>query len=355
MIRGRRSILWSAALGFLMGAAFLAGGEEDAGDLAGKLRRLQVLAGQAMDRGRPVSDVPPGGNPAVELAVFAVSDLTSGIPWYVHPRSDWDENSEIPVFGGIAEERPQVYGTIEEIMELARNSVMPDSWDEPDVWINALRRSILCQQKPIVVDKLRRFLDETLRPRAYRSVTVEAEVVELPQDLARALSSTGRKELTPGERTRIDAALAEGGARRIFACRLLSLVDQKAFVWHGRQVAFVEDSDVEVAQSSFTSDPVIGAEQLGGMLSSRAVVGERADRIHLDIEFDLDDLDGEIRVQPTKDAGALQLPRRKMTRVVCTLDARNGAWAVAAAFPGETGRRLLLVRPTLVERTGGVR
>ena len=80
MIRGRRSILWSAALGFLMGAAFLAGGEEDAGDLAGKLRRLQVLAGQAMDRGRPVSDVPPGGNPAVELAAFAVSDLTSGIP-----------------------------------------------------------------------------------------------------------------------------------------------------------------------------------------------------------------------------------------------------------------------------------
>ena len=87
----------------------------------------------------------------------------------------------------------------------------------------------------------------------------------------------------------------------------------------------------------------------------RAVVGERADRIHLDIEFDLDDLDGEMRVQPTKDADALQLPRRKMTRVVCTLEVRNGGWAVASAFPGETGRRLLLLRPTLVERTGGVR
>ncbi len=207
MIRGRRSTIWSAALGFLLGAAILAGGEEDAEELAEKLRRLQILAGQAMDRGRPVSDIPPGGNPAVELVGLSVSDLTSGIPWFIHPRRDWDEDSEIPMFGGVAEERPQVYGTIEEIMELARSSVMPDSWDEPDVFITAIGPSLFCQQKPVVVDKLRRFLDETLRPRAHRSVNVEAEVVELPQDLARALSSTGRMELTLGERARIDAAL----------------------------------------------------------------------------------------------------------------------------------------------------
>ena len=63
--------------------------------------------------------------------------------------------------------------------------------------------SLYCQQKPLVIDEMRRFLDETLRPRAHRSVNVEAEVVELPRTLALALTSTGRKELTEEERLRV--------------------------------------------------------------------------------------------------------------------------------------------------------
>ena len=68
-----------AALGFLIGAAAIVGGQDD-GDLREQLRRLQAAADRVMQQGWEVRNLPPANARGQELRLFPVYDLTCGVP-----------------------------------------------------------------------------------------------------------------------------------------------------------------------------------------------------------------------------------------------------------------------------------
>ncbi|MHC4449005.1 MAG: hypothetical protein ACYS0E_02525, partial [Planctomycetota bacterium] len=74
-----RKELWAAVLGFLVGAAPIAGGDDEQ-DLREELRRLQREAARAGQQHWEAKGLPPGDDRGNQLAVFPVEDLTG--PWY---------------------------------------------------------------------------------------------------------------------------------------------------------------------------------------------------------------------------------------------------------------------------------
>ena len=136
-----------AALGFLIGAAAIVGGQED-DDLREELRRLQDAAARVAQQGWEGRNAPPANARGQELRLFPVYDLTCGVPDFLPPsmKLDQDSDDERPLFGGPAEERVQRFGTIEELMELVRGSVRPESWDSAQ--INAMGQTLVVLNDP---------------------------------------------------------------------------------------------------------------------------------------------------------------------------------------------------------------
>ena len=79
----------------------------------------------------------------------------------------------------------------------------------------------------------------------------------------------------------------------------------------------MRDADVEVAEGSETSDPVIGVAQVGGMIYVRTVAGEKGMPLSLEVDIDVEGMDGKIREQETRDAMSLQMPVKRVARTHC--------------------------------------
>ena len=124
----RRDVV-CAVLGFLVGAAALAQGQDEA-ELKGRLQALQDAVARALhDRTVDWTGRDAGG---FELGIVPVGDLI--LPFHEHlppaRRMTQDGKDEFPLFGNLAEEWPQPFGTIEELLELVRSQVSPESWEQ---------------------------------------------------------------------------------------------------------------------------------------------------------------------------------------------------------------------------------
>jgi hypothetical protein len=347
-----RKELWAAMLGFLVGAAPIAGGDDEQ-DLREELRRLQREAARAGQQHWEAKGLPPGDDRGNQLAIFPVEDLSA--PWFDQiPMSGefLSEDSEEPLFGGQAEEGVQPFGTVEEIAEFVRTVVDPVAWEDGSM-LNVHRQAIVALASPATNGRVRELLDRKLRPRAHEGVSVEFEVVELPAKMTRTLR-IGSKPLTNAQRTSVDEAIRMGVGKRILALRGMGTMSSRGTVWHGKQVALITDADVEVAQTASTSDPVIQIAQAGGSLAVRAERGATAGEIKLELQLRMRELEA-IRRHETDQAGVLDLPTMTDQDADLVLNAPTGAWVVAGAGSPQSGRnRLFLVRAASLAR-GGVR
>ncbi|MHC4939542.1 MAG: hypothetical protein ACYTHK_11280 [Planctomycetota bacterium] len=347
-----RKDLWAAVLGFLVGAAAIAGGDDE-DTLREELRRLQREAARAAQKHWESDGRPPSDDAGNQIAVYPMEDLIAPLYDELPMSGEYlSEGKEYPVFGGQAEEGILPFGTIEEIAELARTVVDPAVWEET-ASLAMTGQSLVSLAPPATNGRVRELLDRKLRPLAHQGVSVEFEVVELPGKLLHSLR-TGTKPLTNAQRTALDEAIRAGTARRVIALRGSGTLGTRFSIWHGKQVALRADSDVEVAQTASTADPVIQIGQAGGWLGVRAERGDSGNSLKLDLRLRLRELK-EVRRHETDQAGVLDLPTLTDQNADVILDVTPGAWNVAGAGGVEAGRqRVFLVRASALAR-GGVR
>jgi hypothetical protein len=335
-----RKELFAAALGFVIGAAALAVGQEDEGDLQERLERLQ----EAVDRAR--LDAPGGQDLLIrdlgqELRVYPVFDLTAGVPQF-HARRENVEESADPYFPA---------GTIEELSELVRVSVKPWTWEQ-NAWMAAVGQTLLVGQSRAIHADVARFLDEKLRDSAHRCVTVEAQAVDMPRELYRALAAGASTALGAEQAQALAAALADGSAKRVFDVRATGLAGQHFVVSHGRQVAVVARAPAVVAKGVRDQDPEIEAMRAGGYLAVRPSLGTPG-RITLDVDAGLDAVE-DLAVLATGTGLAVDTPKLRTCRARTSLTVPERTWAiVGGGTPLDGGTRVLLVRATRLPRGKG--
>ena len=302
------------------------------------------------------------------LRVHPVADLTLPLTDFIPPQITQvgvDDDSEAPLFGGTAEEAQQPYGTIDELMELVRNSVDPLLWEEPAT-ITAQGKNIIVWNTPKVQADVTRFLDD-LRAFAGLVVTIESRFLTVTdaflRDVGVDFRGTGGTnggtlavldDVTYGFDDAAGAALDNSGpglpagaadnpssglffndgsdgdfrgrtenlfiqplgqllsalgggtfamtylddfqftlivratekkidSREMTAPSLTVYNTQRANLTVVNQISFIQDFDVEVAQTSFIADPVIGVIQDGLTLDVRPTVSN--DRQYITMEL----------------------------------------------------------------------
>jgi len=347
----RRRDLIAMALGFLAGAAGLAGSQEDHAEMREQLHRLRAAAARLAAREGGLTELPPQRETGLEMDILNVRDVTMGVPDFYPPSRGLRDDGDEVLFSGVFEEAPQPYGTIEELMELVRCTVWPESYEEGAMMTTAFGRLFLFNGPEAIADT-RKFL-EGLRRDSHRSVVVELEAVDVAADLFRTLQSEGPAALSAAQRSALNEALAKGAAVRAFHGRATGLVGQRFLLWHGAQVACLSHADVEVAQGSTAVDPAVEVAQAGGCLSVRASVGDDPDTIHLDLTAWLDALEEPMEQRSTAETGTLDLPALRGVAAESALTVPAGAWVPVGGGAGEEGRtRLLLVRSMLLPRGG---
>lgn len=341
-----RAALWGAA-GFLLGASALAVGEGDE-DLREKLIELERLSAKlrALDGERAGLQAP--NENGFEFDVFPIVDLVAGVPGFQQPQPF--ERNRTELFSGVADEAPQPYGTIEEIMEMIRVRVRPHTWEHEGARIGCLDGSIFVFAKPDVNREVRAFIDKELRPGARCTVNLEIEVVEAPEPVGGALAAAAGAELDAALRTRLDEAIAAGKAKRIFAGCIRTLSHQQVVLWHGAQQAVLADADPALDPGADAVDPVVDIELLGTIVHACSTVA--ADRVRVQISLENNVADRPARTVTTERAGVIQMPARAKSRMEADLQVKGDCWAVAAGSGGTERRRFLLVRPTVI---GGAR
>ena len=257
-----------AVIGFLIGAAAIAGGDEN-DDLREELRALQREAARAQLRDWDTQQIPAADDRGNQLGIFPIEDLSVARPWWVPGLATGVfEDSEKPLFGGRAEEGTYPFGTGEEILELLRVSTAPESWEEGR--INIANEALLTVTTPNTNGLLREALETRLRPRAHRGICVDFEVLDVDAKTARELRSLKGGILTNAHRTSLNEAIKTKAARRVTALRGIGTLGVQFTVTDGSEVAFLGDADVEVAQTASTSDPVVQIGRVGGELAVHA-------------------------------------------------------------------------------------
>ena len=310
------------------------------------------------------------------LRIHPVADLTLGLTDFIPPQITLvgvDEDSEAPLFGGQAEEAPQPYGTIEELVELVRTSVAPAAWEEGGQ-INPQGKNLVVYAPPEVQNQVAQFLDD-LRAFAGIVITIESRFLTVSDNFLRDLGvdirgigganagplsvlddvtnglvnnasagfdnsgpgvSGGGAALSPSSgiyfndggdgdfrgRTenmfinplgQVLSALGGGTfeltylddiavsvviratekterARELTAPSLTVYNTQRANITVVNQISFIEDFDVEVAQTAFIADPVIGVIQDGLTLDVRPTVSNDRQFITLELRPTIADL-----------------------------------------------------------------
>lgn len=302
------------------------------------------------------------------LQIHPVADLVLPLTDFIPPQITQvgvSDDTEAPLFGGQAEEAPTQFGTIEELNELVKSSVMPDQWEAPAT--NTIQgKNLVYYNTPEVQAKVAQFLDD-LRAFAGIVVTIESRFLRVSDSFLRDVGvdfrglggtnggplavlddvTSGLDDNASAARDNSGIGLPAGAAsppssglffndggdgdfrgrseniftsplgqmlsslgggtfqvtflddfslsaivrmveksanvRELTAPSLTVYNTQRANLTVVNQVSYVQDFDVEVAQTAFIADPVIGVIQDGLTLDVRPTVSN--DRRYVTMEL----------------------------------------------------------------------
>lgn len=245
-----------------------------------------------------------------------------------------------PLFGGVSEEPTLPYGTVDELMELMKAFVEPWFWEETE---GADIRSMgmdgmVVRASPAIHGKIETFLAE-LQAEASRTVTIELKILRA--------TSVDPQTWTPGALAGVltdeaAAALAES-ADLGPAASLCCFSGQRGAIFAGRQMAYLQDADVEVAQEANTTDPIVTVSNLGLMASILPVL--HGDRVFVGIDAALASIE-EMRLVNTEVNDRLEAPVHKVVTMRPVLEIPVGRWVVAEGRRVDDAFWLCLVRAT---------
>ncbi len=317
-----------------------------------------------------------------QTRVFDIRDLIHDVPDRKGPEVGiviQTESGAVPAFSEEDVQAGEKYEP-DEVVNLVRERVRPESWEEPGNWIGLVLGYLVAVNDKEVLDKAAVLLDECRR-RRMKGVEVVTRFLSLPgKELAAILQGDARErsrvELTEEELNRV-VALAEKDPKSVLSVSTFSqLHKQRASMQIGRNVPYVRDVDVEVAQQAATPDPITGQLLEGVFLDFKAEVDPAGDDVTLELRpviarlkrmtvaeiGEKVDQGGEGKEkkpggesEPQVPLGRIMLPELDVQKIRTTLTLGNGASAlvlVPAEAAEESDRDLVML---ITVRTAGVK
>jgi hypothetical protein len=306
-------------------------------DLEQELKTLEIRLTELTMSALEARFTRPGG-PVLRL--YDVADLTTSLTDFVRPNiaiqdagSEFDEDS--PLFGRTHE--GPVFFDADELAETLRSNV------RPEIWNNAATLEI--QGQTVLVAAPREVHAEVnaalngLRSRLGRLVTIEIHAVSA------AAGSLPSEPLSEEAFNALLAKLGRGeGGTILSSAEVTGYAGQRMMVFSGDQRAFIQDYDVEVAQSAKIQDPIVGVFHEGLTFDVRAMPQGLNAGVLVDLRADFAIPVGEPRLVETS-AGKVELPHHRRCSVSGTFTLSDGGGLAigGTSKSGTSGSRVTLL------------
>ncbi len=248
----------------------------------------------------------------IYLRTFDVRDLTWSVSNFPGPDYTFVRTVQTGNMGGpicLEETHPEVLVEAGSLGELIMSRIHPTEWDASlGTSIEERGGRLVAMQTKQVHDEIARFLEE-IRASEGVFIRIEAEARLVGSAaVTEALEGTAQPGfLSPDERARVIARLAEAGARRLGSARTICLNNQRTHVFSGAISNYVSDADI----SGAVYDPVVSQTFDGFIVDVRPVVSH--DRKFITLWFRLEapeaTRDAEVRTVITGESGVLAATR----------------------------------------------
>jgi hypothetical protein len=282
---------------------------------------------------------------SLETRLYPVRALTRGVrPWPMDAcplRSQPGISGEHPVFAGYWEDWRLPLGDVVELLDRLRASVGPESpWDDEGVVAEVVGNGfLLIRATPATHESVASYLAAQAR---WIATCLDVDVVALSGDPASVQQAGG-----------VSTALASR-AVRVLGIAAASVRAVPSRLQIGSQRAYLADVDTEVAQSSGTTDPIVGV-LADGLACQVAGAPTTPGRVRLDVR-------GWWAAPPaltpyaTKGGDVLEMSSQDGCSFQRTVDAADGEWSVVLVGGGVSlAIRAGVVRPAIdAEDAAGV-
>ncbi len=253
-------------------------------------------------------------------------------------------------FGAFDEEErePMPFYELDAIVDMIRENVAPESWDElRSAGIEQKRGILMVRHTPAVHARIARLLDE-LRKKAASQVNVEVKVWRLPDAALRSiLGAESASILSPAAEKRLEAAVAKGLARLVKSGSVACTNSQRVGLSDVGQVSYVQDYDVEIAQAASIPDPIVLSLREGLVFDVRPTLAGAGDLVVLEVRADTATVHRPLGTIETP-VGTIETPHLELTRIRSTLAVPMGRAVVVggALEDGDDEAVLIVVKPT---------
>ena len=302
------------AAGILCGALAVSGQDGERGDaLQREIDRLQALLRERIEQETPLPEQ------QIVLRGYDVAELCTTLREHIQPLEDLEPSKYQPPEAEMDPEPRPLLFEVDMLIELIKMGVEPQSWEMEGADIRPRNGRLLVRTIPRVHGKIERLL-KWCRACADRRVSVEVAVVRVGEGDTALLS--GALELSAEEVQRLsqdplgavtlagfDSALCGGRA--------------------GREISYVEDYNVKLAEKAVIGDPIRGTVFAGTSAEVRVCLDDGNGAI-LHCQLELSRVLEPIPVHPTEHGG-IELPTKQLTRVQASFWAPLGRTVVAGA------------------------
>ncbi len=251
-------------------------------------------------------------------------------------------------YGEAEDLEPLAFYEIDAIIDMIRQNVAPDSWDElRSASIQQARGILMVRHMSAVHDRIEMLLGE-LRKKAASQVNVEVKVLRLPDAALRAIQGgEGAAVLTPAGEKRLRAVVASGEAKVIRTGSVACTNSQRVSLSDTGRVSYVQDFDVEIAQAAFIGDPIVTSLSEGLIFDVRPTLAGYGDLVVLEVRVENARLN---RPMPSVETpvGTIETPRLELTKLRTILAVPVGRTVVVggALADGDDEAVLIVVTPT---------
>jgi len=302
MIRDTLIFLFAVGLGALTVSGQDNGGEAD---LKRRIRALTEELRQRADAGKPKADAP--GRPV--MRIYEVGDLIMRYPHMQGDMVDLFPSKFNPPEQAELDE-PNSPFEVDWMIEIIRQLIEPATWDTIEYAdIQPKTGRLFINTIPRVHKKIEAFLG-TLRTLADRQLRVELFAVPVDEKDA-AIFASRTRELSSQEAERLLSRPSMGALELV--CRSNLTLAQRV----GRNVGYLQDYDVEIAQEATIGDPISRHAFSGMAVELRAMLDEGGKGVRLDLQLDRTLVREPIRRVDTEH-GPLELPELALTRLRTT-------------------------------------
>ncbi len=277
-----------------------------------------------------------------QLRMFDVSSLTAGLRDFPGPALDllWgDRDAGAPTTTFVPPSDEGSGLSPEALIAAIQNNVAHSSWTNSRNRLWQMGDQIVAVQSPAVLEDIAKFL-AVAAPARNRLIGVEMAIVSMDEATwsARRASLSGGSPAEDGLKDLLQAATNGSGPLLVSSTGGVCMNDQRFHVWAGRDQAYLQDMDVEIAQGASCGDPVIGIQESGSCLDIRPTLAGDGKRLHVELRPGC-----AIAQEPvafdTKAAnvGRIQKVRMTIVDMRTQMFVTDGAWALAAITTGSAG------------------